>query len=144
VDLRPDGPALVLPPLLRLPTRPRLVEPGRAGRAQENDDVLAAARRVRVPVRRRTVRPRAGRGGRGPRPAHAVRILVERAGVAGTRPAYGGAAGGDAGSAAEGRNVAHWAIAGTFGCAVPAADAARTRCSLNGWGYCWLRLRRGS
>ena len=56
-----DGRRVVLPPLLRLPARPELGQPGGARRDQEGHGVLAAARRLRLPHRRRAVRPRAGR-----------------------------------------------------------------------------------
>ena len=47
---------LVLPPLLRLPARPELGQPRGPRRDQEGDGFLAAARRVRLPGRRRAVR----------------------------------------------------------------------------------------
>ena len=55
-----SGRRVVLPPLLRLPARPELGQPGGARGDQEGHGLLAAARRVRLPDRRRAVRPRAG------------------------------------------------------------------------------------
>ena len=59
-------PGLVLPPLLRLPARPELVQPRGPRGDQEGHGLLAAARRLRLPDRRRAVRPRAGRARRRP------------------------------------------------------------------------------
>ena len=64
VDLPPQRPGLVLPPLLRLPAGPEHRQPGGARRDQEDHGLLAAARRRRVPDGRGAVHHRADRAGR--------------------------------------------------------------------------------
>ena len=84
LDLRRAGAGLVLPPLLRLPARPELGEPGGARRDQEGHGLLAAARRRRLPDRRRAVRPRAGR-----RRASTRRRRTSRSSTTGARTCSG-------------------------------------------------------
>ena len=57
--LRPDGQGLVLPPLLRVPAGPELRQPDGPRRDQEDHVVLAPARRLGLPDRRRAVHHRA-------------------------------------------------------------------------------------
>ena len=63
-----DGAGVVLPPLLRLPTGPELVQPRRPGRDQEDHGLLAADGCIRLPRRRRTLCARTGFRGARSRP----------------------------------------------------------------------------
>ena len=85
LELRRAGRCLVLPPVLRLPARPELVEPGRPRRDRQADGILAAARGLGFPDRRRPVRDRGDPTRRRPRPEglHDPRRLASGHPVAG-------------------------------------------------------------
>ena len=75
VVVRARSPALVLPPLLRLPARPRHGEPARARGGAADHRLLAAARRRRLPDGRGAVRAREAGAGRRAR-ADVVRLAA--------------------------------------------------------------------
>ena len=87
VDVRRAGRGLVLPPLLRLPARPQHGQPAGPPGDREDHRLLAAARRRRVPARRRAVHHRADR-----RPATRARARTSRGSTTSGRSCRGAAA----------------------------------------------------
>src|SRR6478736_4833478 len=63
LDLRRNGPGLVLPPVLRLPTGPELGQSRGPGRDRQGDGFLATAGSIRVPRGCRAVRAGTGCAG---------------------------------------------------------------------------------